>query len=303
MTTDDRNPPLPEYAVGLAAELRRQMAGEVRFDAGDRALYAYDASIFRQVPVGVVLPRDTADAETALDVCRRFGAPVLARGCGTGLAGQTVNAAVVFDFSKYMNTIVDVDPVRRQARVQPGVICDELRNAAERHGLTFGPDPATHDHATLGGMIGNNSCGTHSVLAQRDGPGPLTAHNVDELDILTYDGTRFRAGPTSEDELGRIIAAGGRRGAIYAGLKHIRDTYADAIRTGLPDVPRRVSGYNLDALLPERLQRGARPGGQRRDLRAGTGGDLPTWCTPRRNAASWCWGTRTSPPPGMTCHG
>jgi FAD/FMN-containing dehydrogenase len=178
-------------------------------------------------------------------------APVLARGCGTGLAGQTVNAAVVFDFSKYMNAITGLDPVRRQARVQPGVICDELRDAAQQHGLTFAPDPATHDHATLGGMIGNNSCGTHSVLGQLHGPGPLTAHNVRELDILTYDGARFRVGPTSEEELSRIIAAGGRRGSIYAGLKHIRDTYADVIRTGMPDIPRRVSGYNLDALLPE----------------------------------------------------
>jgi FAD/FMN-containing dehydrogenase len=117
--------------------------------------------------------------------------------------------------------------------------------------LTFGPDPATHDHATLGGMIGNNSCGTHPVLAARYGAGPRTSDNVEELDILTYDGTRFRVGPTSQDELRRIIDGGGRRGAIYAGLKHIRDTYTDDIRGGLPDIPRRVSGYNLDELLPE----------------------------------------------------
>jgi FAD/FMN-containing dehydrogenase/Fe-S oxidoreductase len=243
--SSDRNPPLPDYAAELGRALRRTVAGEVRFDAQARALYAFDASIFRQVPIGAVLPRDGDDAQAALELCRRFGAPVFGRGCGTGLVGQTVNAAVVFDFSKYMNQVLTLDPQRRQARVQPGTICDTLRDAAEQYGLTFGPDPATHDHATLGGMIGNNSCGTHSVMAGK------TADNIDELEILTYDGLRTRVGATTDNQLVQIIAAGGRRGEIYAGLKHLRDTYADAIRTGLPDIPRRVSGYNLDALLPE----------------------------------------------------
>jgi FAD/FMN-containing dehydrogenase/Fe-S oxidoreductase len=231
-------------AAELAADLRAAVRGEVRFTPGDRALYAYDASIFRQVPIGVVIPRDAEDVEAALAVCRRHRAPVLGRGCGTGLAGQTVNAAVVFDFSKHMSAIEQLDPRTRTARVQPGVICDTLRDAAEQHGLTFGPDPATHDHATLGGMIGNNSCGTHSVMAGK------TVDNIDELEVLTYDGTRLRVGATGDAELARIIASGGRRGAIYAGLKHLRDTYADAIRT-MPQIPRRVSGYNLDQLLPE----------------------------------------------------
>jgi FAD/FMN-containing dehydrogenase/Fe-S oxidoreductase len=229
----------------LTRDLRSAIRGEVRFTPGDRALYSYDASIFRQVPTGVVIPCDAADVEAALEVCRRHDVPVLGRGCGTGLAGQTVNAAVVFDFSKHMAEIEQLDPRTRTARVQPGVICDTLRDAAEEHGLTFGPDPATHDHATLGGMIGNNSCGTHSVMAGK------TVDNIDELDVLTYDGTRMRVGATPEDELEHIIAMGGRRGAIYAGLKQIRDTYADKIRTGMPDIPRRVSGYNLDQLLPE----------------------------------------------------
>ncbi|HET6876206.1 MAG TPA: FAD-binding and (Fe-S)-binding domain-containing protein [Jatrophihabitans sp.] len=229
----------------LAAALRSAIRGEVRFTPGDRALYAYDASIFRQVPIGVVIPADAADVVAAVDVCRQFDVPIFGRGCGTGLAGQTVNAAVVFDFSKHMDAIVSLDPATRRARVQPGVICDSLRDAAEEHGLTFGPDPATHDHATLGGMIGNNSCGTHSVMAGK------TVDNIEELEIVTYDGTRMTVGATSEDDLERIIALGGRRGEIYAGLKHIRDTYADAIRSGMPDIPRRVSGYNLDQLLPE----------------------------------------------------
>ncbi|WP_055481986.1 FAD-binding and (Fe-S)-binding domain-containing protein [Sphaerimonospora mesophila] len=242
---DARNPPLPPYAAELRAALDRAVAGDVRFGPGDRAMYAHEASIFRQVPVGVVLPRDAGDVEAALAVCRRFGAPVLGRGCGTSLAGQSVNEAVVFDFTRHMDAIVGLDPGRRSARVQPGVICDALRDAAEPYGLTFGPDPATHDHATLGGMIGNNSCGVHSVMAGK------TVDNIDELDVVTYDGTRMRVGPTAEAELERVIMAGGRRGAIYAGLRRIRDTYARAIREGMPDIPRRVSGYNLDALLPE----------------------------------------------------
>ncbi|WP_432921056.1 FAD-binding and (Fe-S)-binding domain-containing protein [Microbispora sp. CA-135349] len=240
-----RNPPLPAYAVELRDRLGEAVAGEVGFGGGDRAMYAYDASVYRQVPIGVVTPRDAADVEAALEVCRRFGAPVLARGCGTSLTGQTVNGAVVFDFTRHMDRIAELTPLRRTARVQPGVICDELRDAAARYGLTFGPDPATHDHATIGGMVGNNSCGVHSVTAGK------TVDNVEELEIVTYDGTRMRVGATGEDELECVIAAGGRRGAIYAGLRHIRDTYGDAIRRGLPDIPRRVSGYNLDALLPE----------------------------------------------------
>jgi FAD/FMN-containing dehydrogenase/Fe-S oxidoreductase len=232
----------------VIAPLAADLAGadvEVRFDRGDRALYSYDASIFRQVPIGVVLPRTAEAVVAALAACRAHGVPVLPRGCGTGLAGQTVNTAVVFDFSKYMDRVVEVAPGSRQARVQPGTICDRLRDAAEEYGLTFGPDPATHDHATLGGMIGNNSCGTHSVMAGK------TVDNIDELEVVTYDGLRMRVGATSEEELAGIIAAGGRRGEIYAGLKRIRDVYADDIRQGFPDIPRRVSGYNLDSLLPE----------------------------------------------------
>src|SRR5918911_3999272 len=152
-------------ARALALELARELRGEVRFSAGSRALYANDASVYRQVPLGVVVPRDADDVVAAVEVCRRHGAPLCARGCGTGLAGQTVNEAVLLDFSKYMHALVELDPGRRLARVQPGVVLDSLRDAAEEHGLTFGPDPATHSRCTLGGMIGNNSCGTHSILA------------------------------------------------------------------------------------------------------------------------------------------
>jgi FAD/FMN-containing dehydrogenase/Fe-S oxidoreductase len=235
----------PVYAADLARELRKQLAGEVRFDSGSRALYSTDSSNYRQVPIGVVIPRSVDDVVATVATCRRYGAPILARGGGTSLAGQCCNVAVVLDCSKYLNRILSLDPERRQARVEPGVVLDWLRDAAKPHGLTFGPDPATHNHNTLGGMIGNNSCGTHSVMAGK------TDDNVDELEILTYEGLRMRVGATSDSELEQIIAQGGRRGEIYAGLKKIRDTYGSLIRKHYPDIPRRVSGYNLNQLLPE----------------------------------------------------
>src|SRR5579863_10464038 len=200
-------------AAALAAALKRQLRGEVRFDDGSRALYATDGSNYRQVPIGVVLPRDVDDIVAAIAIAREFDAPILCRGGGTSLAGQCCNVAVVLDFSKYMAKILEVDPARRIARVQPGVILDHLRNAAEKHRLTFGPDPATHDRCTLGGMIGNNSCGIHSVMSGK------TDENIESLDILTYDGLRMKVGQTSEPELESIIRDGGRRGEIYAGLK------------------------------------------------------------------------------------
>jgi FAD/FMN-containing dehydrogenase/Fe-S oxidoreductase len=231
----------------LAGDLARETRAEVRFSAGSRALYANDASVYRQVPLGVVIPRTTDDVVAAVAVCRRHGAPIVARGCGTGLAGQTVNAGVLLDFSKHLNRIVELDHRNRVARVQPGVVLDWLRDAAEEHGLTFGPDPATHSRCTLGGMIGNNSCGTHSILAG------VTADNIESLDILLYDGTRFTAPSHVDDaELERTIAAGGRIGEIYEALRDLRDRYSDLIRARFPDIPRRISGYNLDRLLPEK---------------------------------------------------
>ncbi len=233
-------------ASALARELSRQVRGEVRFSPGSRALYANDGSVYRQLPIGVVIPRDAHDVIAAVEICGRHGAPVGARGAGTGLAGQTVNEAVMFDFSKYMNKIVEVDPERRFARVQPGIVLDWLRDKAEQHHLTFGPDPATHSRCTLGGMIGNNSCGTHSIIAG------VTADNIQSLDVVLYDGTRMRL-PSSLDEreLEDGIAAGGRSGEIYAQLRDLRDRYSELIRERYPQIPRRISGYNLDRLLPE----------------------------------------------------
>src|SRR3989440_3681365 len=172
----------------LAVALRRSVSGEVRFDDGSRALYATDGSNYRQVPIGVVLPRNADDVIAAVALCRQFGAPLLCRGGGTSLAGQCCNVAVILDFSKYMAGILEVDPVRRTARVQPGVILDHLRNAAEKHHLTIAPDPASHDRCTLGGMIGNNSCGVHSIMAGE------ADENVGGAERLANDGLRIKRG-------------------------------------------------------------------------------------------------------------
>jgi FAD/FMN-containing dehydrogenase/Fe-S oxidoreductase len=237
--------PVPVDAEGLAETLGGLVEGEVRFDPGSRGAYSTDASNYRQVPIGVVVPRSLDDVVATVATCREFGAPVLSRGGGTSLAGQCCNVAVVMDFSKYLHRVLEVDPDRRLARVQPGIVLDDLRRATAPHGLTFGPDPATHDHCTIGGMLGNNSCGMHAQLAGR------TSDNTRELEVVTYDGLRLRVGPTSDDELDRIVAEGGRRGEVYRRLRELRDRYADLIRDRYPKIPRRISGYGLDELLPE----------------------------------------------------
>jgi FAD/FMN-containing dehydrogenase/Fe-S oxidoreductase len=239
-------------ALALAEHLRKHIDGEVRFDRGSRALYATDGSNYRQVPIGVVIPRDIGDVIRTVEACRRFGAPLLSRGGGTSLAGQSCNVAVLMDFSKYMHHVLEIDKQRKLGRVQPGCVLDDLRHTATKQGLTFGPDPATHSRCTLGGMLGNNSCGSHSHLCSHEGLGYRTSDNTHSLEILTYDGVRMTVGETSEEELRAIIAAGGRRGEIYGRLKQLRDKYGDRIRERFPKLPRRVSGYNLDELLPER---------------------------------------------------
>src|SRR2546426_5026376 len=204
-------------ATELEKELKRAVRGEVRFDRGSRALYAADGSNYRQIPIGLVIPRDADDVIAAVALCRQYGAPVLPRGAGTSLAGQCCNVAVVLDFTKYMNRILELDSDARFARVQPGVVLDSLRNRAEMHQLTFAPDPSTHNRCTIGGMIGNNSCGTHSLL------GGKTVDNVEELRILLYDGSQMTVGATQERAIDRIVQEGGRRGQIFSKLRTIRD--------------------------------------------------------------------------------
>ncbi len=148
------------------------------------------------------------------------------------MCGQSVNAAIVIDHSKYLNRVVSVDAARRVATVQPGVICDQLKAAAAKEGLTFGPDPATHTRCTLGGMIGNNSCGAHSVMAGK------TVENIEQLEILTADGERFWVGPTDDATFTEHVQAGGRRAQIVSGLKALATKHADAIRQGFPTIKR-----------------------------------------------------------------
>ena len=235
----------PPLAKAVEAELRSAVRGEVRFDDGSRALYATDASNYRQVPIGVVVPRDKEDVINAVTVCHRHKIPLLNRGGGTSLAGQCCNVAVVMDLSKYMRKVLEIDPERKLGRVEPGCVLDDLRTAAEKHTLTFGPDPATHTHCTLGGMAGNNSCGMHAQMAGK------TSENIERMEILTYDGVRMWVGQTTEAELENHIQAGGRKGEIYQRLKALRDRYAERIRARFPKIPRLVSGYPLDKLLPE----------------------------------------------------
>ncbi|MFE2508431.1 FAD-binding and (Fe-S)-binding domain-containing protein [Streptomyces naganishii] len=240
--------PLDAPAVDVAAleaALREAVDGEVRFDAGSRGAYVTDGSNYRQVPIGVVVPRNVEAGARAVEVCARFGAPVLSRGGGTSLAGQTTNTAVVIDWTKYCHALISVDPDARTCVVEPGIVLDQLNERLSDHRLQFGPKPSTHSHCALGGMIGNNSCG---ASAQAYGK---TVDNVRRLEVMTYDGLRMWVGPTSEAERARIAAEGGRKAEIYAGLERIAGEYMADIRRGFPQIPRRVSGYNLDSLLPE----------------------------------------------------
>ncbi|MFF0160069.1 FAD-binding and (Fe-S)-binding domain-containing protein [Streptomyces sp. NPDC005263] len=215
----------------LEAELRRAVRGEVGFDVTSRALVTMDASNYRRVPLGVVAPRDADDVAAVLAVCRAQGVPVVPRGGGTSIAGQATGTGVVLDFTRHMNRLLSLDPEAGLAVVQPGLVLDRLQEAAAPHGLRFGPDPSTHSRCTLGGMIGNNSCGSHSVAWG------TTADSVRDLSVLTARGERLRLGQ-------------GWQGAPE-GLRDLVDGELSRLRTGFPDLPRRISGYALDALLPE----------------------------------------------------
>ncbi|WP_329065013.1 FAD-binding and (Fe-S)-binding domain-containing protein [Streptomyces sp. NBC_01429] len=255
-------------ATALARALARAVDGEVEFGSAARALATMDASNYRRVPVGVVAPRDAADVAAALAVCREHGVPVVPRGAGTSIAGQATGVGVVLDLTRHLRSIVSVDPGARTAVVQPGVVLDDLRDAVRPYGLTFGPDPSTHNRCTLGGMIGNNSCGSHSVAWG------TTADNVRGLSVTTYGGEELRLGRGWEGMSagmsggvsggasggasgGRSAGAGAGVGAgagagVRAGLRALVDANLAPLRTGFPTgLPRRISGYALDALLPE----------------------------------------------------
>ncbi|WP_346797343.1 FAD-linked oxidase C-terminal domain-containing protein [Halomonas sp. Bachu 37] len=239
----------------LGEALAEAIDGEVRFDDGSRALYANDASNYRQPPIGVTIPRSVEDIIAIHRICHAHGVAILSRGAGTSLSGEAVNHAVVMDHSKYLDAI-EIDSDNRRVTVQGGAINDKVNQALASYNLVFPPDPATHEWCTIGGNIGNNSCGVHSVQAQCYGHGPRTCDNVASLDVITYDGERMTLKDGyREEEIDAIIAAGGRKGEIFAKLKALRDRYLEQIRRGYPQIehmPRRVSGYNLDDLLPER---------------------------------------------------
>ncbi|MEU9986172.1 FAD-binding and (Fe-S)-binding domain-containing protein [Streptomyces sp. NPDC048045] len=216
---------------GLETELRGIVRGEVGFDVTARALVTMDASNYRRVPAGVVAPWDADDVAAVLEVCRARGVPVVARGGGTSIAGQATGTGVVLDFTRHMNGLLELDPGTRTAVVQPGLVLDRLQEAAAPHGLRFGPDPSTHSRCTLGGMIGNNSCGSHSVAWG------TTADSVRELSVLTARGQRLRLGT--------------QWAGAPDGLRALAEGDLARLRTGFPELPRRISGYALDALLPE----------------------------------------------------
>ncbi len=238
------DPPDAKLPAAIAA-LHHRVDGEVRFDDGSRAAYSTDASNFRQVPIGVVVPRSIEAAVEAVAVCREHDLPIVNRGGGTSLAGQCTNEAVVLDFTKYCHRLVSVDEESRRCVVEPGIVLDVLNDQLAPTGLRFGPEPATHQNCTIGGMIGNNSCG---ATAQRTGK---VVDNIGSLDVLLYDGTRFTARRTDDEEYAVIERMGDRRSQIYRTLRRLRDDHADLVRKHYPDIPRRVSGYNLDSLLPE----------------------------------------------------
>ena len=231
----------------IVRELERSIEGDVRFDKGTLTVYSTDASNYRQVPIGVIAPRHDGDVATALRIARENSLPILARGGGTSLAGQTTNAALVLDFSKFMNRIIAIDSERRVAIVEPGVVQSNLNDAAGSSGLFFAPDPSTKDRCTIGGMIGNNSCGSHSAAYGK------TVDNLEAIEAILYDGTRLNfAGSMSDESIRAVTDAPGREAELVRALLSLRDRSAESVRAHYPKIPRRVSGYNLDELLPER---------------------------------------------------
>src|SRR6516162_3404330 len=234
--------PGAEENAELAEALRRVVGGGVRFDSYTRHLFSRDASMYAIEPIGVVFPRDAADVAAVVAIAGEFGVPVLPRGAGTSLAGQTVGRAIVMDLSRHMTQIKDIDTERNVARIQPGVVQEQLNLAAARHDLVFGPDTSTRNRATLGGMIGNNSAGSQSV---RYG---MTIDHVLTLDVVLSDASTAAFGPLSAAELAARAARPTLEGAICRELPALAVRSADAIATGYPRFWRQSGGYRLDRL-------------------------------------------------------
>ena len=227
----------------LEHELKKLVEGEVRFDAFSKILYSTDASIYQMEPIGVVIPRSKDDVLAAVDVARRAGVPILPRGGGTSLAGQTVNHAIVLDFSKYMDSLLEINADEGWARVQPGIVLDTLNGLLAPHGLKYAPDPSTSNRASVGGGIGNNSCGSHSVIYGK------TSDHVLELNVVLADGSEGRFSTLSPQQLQGKLDGNGLESRIYRAISEIAQEYSDEIVARYPNIMRRVSGYNLDQFL------------------------------------------------------
>ncbi len=234
----------------IADELRRRVSGEVRFDPHSRLLYSTDASIYQMEPVGVVIPRSVADVQAVVEFAAREGIPVLPRSGGTSLAGQTVNHAIVLDFSKYLNNVLEVNAEEQWARVQPGIILDQLTRQMGPHGLQYAPDPTTANRACVGGSIGNNTCGAHSVIYGK------TLDHIQELEVVLSDGSTAHFGQLTASELEARVSAGGLEGEIYRGVLRIAREQKDEIDRTYAKIQRRVSGYNLDEFILDDMGRG-----------------------------------------------
>ncbi|MGH9783039.1 MAG: FAD-linked oxidase C-terminal domain-containing protein, partial [Terriglobia bacterium] len=230
-------------AAELEFELKKVIRGEARFDAYSRVLYSTDASIYRIEPLGVVIPRDRDDVVAVLDVARRHGVSVIPRGAGTGLAGQAIGRGLILDFSKYMNQVLEVNPEERRVRVQPGIVLDELNHRLKPHGLFFPPDPATASRCNIGGMIGNNSCGSHSIVYGR------TCDYLRSLRLLLAGGEQVETGPLSAESLAAKLAGASRESAIYREVLRVAEDNREEIDRRFPKILRRNGGYALDSLL------------------------------------------------------
>ena len=238
----------------LERELGKAIRGDVRFDAGSRLLYSTDASMYQMEPVGVVIPRDGDDVRAAIEIAANHKVAILPRGGGTSLTGQTVNHALVLDFSRYMDRVLEVNAEELWARVQPGLVQDNLNHHVRPLGLGFGPDTSTSNRATLGGMLGNNSGGSHSIAYG------LTVEHVIELTTVLADGSRAVFGEVTPDEFAAKCRVPGLEGQIYREVARIREIYADEIQSRYPAHWRRVSGYNLNELVPAIGRRGGTNG-------------------------------------------
>ncbi len=237
---------VPDQA-SLEAALKSAVKGEVYVDAVSRGLYSTDASIYQIAPVAVVVPRDREDVKRALRVAEERKLTVLPRGGGTSLAGQTVGESVVLDFSKYMNQLLETNVSEHWARVQPGRVRDELNALLAPTGLHFGPETATSNRANVGGMIGNNSSGTRSIVYRK------TLDHVLELDLILADGFEMKTRPMSREQWDKIAEKDDREGRIYKGVREIVLANRNEIAARYPKVMRRVGGYNLDEFLGDEV--------------------------------------------------